>query len=140
MNKKARLIFILLSVSLFIFSLFRNCYLVEDKETVGSIGLFALLFGFFNASQSFVVWFANPIYFISIFLFYSDKKTSRITSFLSIFLGLLFLVLNKVLINEGGTVGQVEEYLSGYWFWIASFIVLFFGSVVNFLDKENNNV
>lgn len=140
MSKKVRLVFIILSISLFIFSLFRNCYLVDNKETVGSIGLIALLFGIFNASQSFVVWFANPIYFISIILFYKDKKTSRATSFLSVFLGLSFLILNKVLINEGGTVGQVEEYLSGYWFWIASFIVLFFGSVVNFLDKENKNV
>lgn len=140
MNKRARLIFILLSVSIFIFSLFRDCYLVDGKETVGSIGLIALLFGIFNASQSFVIWFANPIYFLSLVLFYKDKKISRVTSFLSVLLGLLFLILNKVLINEGGTVGQVEEYLSGYWFWITSFIVLLFGSVVNFLDKKNNNV
>lgn len=140
MNKTVKIFFIGLSISLFMFSLFKNCYLVDNNETVGSFGLVAFLLGIFNASQSFVVWFANPLYSFSLILFFLNNKKSIVFSFLALLLGLSFLFLNKVIINEGGTQGQVMEYLSGYWLWISSMAVLFIGSLLFFLDQNTENV
>lgn len=140
MSKIGKIFFIGLSISLFMFSLFRNCYLVDNKETVGSFGLVAFLLGLFNASQSFVVWFANPLYSYSIVLFFLNNKKSVVFSFLALILGLSFLFLDKVIINEGGTQGQVVGYLSGYWHWISSMAVLFLGSLLYFLDQNTENV
>ena len=137
MNNQAKIVFVNLSILVFLVATFQECYVANGMETIGSFGFAALFFGWMNASLSFMVWFANPFYFLSIILIKSNKKAAKITAATSLLLALSFLILDKVVINEGGTVAKIEAYLLGYWLWVASIFLLFITSFFNTKPSVN---
>lgn len=136
MNSKTKIISIILSLLIFLTATFQECYIVNGEGTVGSFGLIALLLGWMNASLSFITWFANPFYFISIFLIILNKKAAKITASISLLLALSFLIINEVVINEAGTVKEVDKYLLGYWLWVLSITIVFVYAIKLNYNKE----
>jgi|JI7StandDraft_1071085.scaffolds.fasta_scaffold191571_2 hypothetical protein len=131
MNKTIKIIVVTFSLILFLISLFQECYVAEGRESLGSLGLVALLMGWMNFSTSFLSWFANPLYLLTIISIFKNKKNARTTGILSLLFSLSFLILNEVLIDEAGNTGKVEKYLLGYWLWTLSITIVAVCSILN---------
>ena len=130
-----KLIGLLIVAVPFIFSLFQNCYFVNNKEhSIGSFGLAALLLGW---SEAFVVWLANPILIFSIVFLWKEKiNLSLIMASVALIASFSFFLQNSIMINEAGTEGKITGYDTGYWVWISSLILNF---IVIFVFKWVNN-
>ena len=126
---KSLIISFSLTILLFIFSLVFNGYYINDGEdSVGSLGLIALLFGFFGMNIS---WLANPCLILSlIHLKRENLQKAFIFSLLSVVFGLSFLFYDEIIANEGGTKSEITGYGLGYWLWLSSLIVNFIGMVI----------
>ena len=122
-----RILYLGSSCLLFILSLCQECFTVNGEKSIGSFGLMAFSLGLFDSSQSFIVWLANPFYFLTILLILFKKRIAVISALLAFIFAISFLVLNNVIINEGGTIGEVDNYLLGYWLWISSIAILTLG-------------
>jgi hypothetical protein len=119
-----------LTVLLFVLSLTQNAYYINDgEESIGALGLIALLLGFFGISSgSGIAWFANPCLFMSfIHLKRDNLRKAKIFSFISVIFGLSFLFFDNVISNEGGTTAEITSYGIGYWLWLSSLICNFLG-------------
>lgn len=115
-----------LTLVLFTASLFLNTfYTIENTDSVGALGIFALLFGFFSMNIS---WYANPCLLISLLQLKRGKyKKAFIYSSLSVLLGLSFLFYTTIMVNEGGRKSEIVAYGIGYWFWLSSLVINFIG-------------
>ena len=133
MNKKVKIVVIASSLLIFIVALFNNCYSTDGKDdTVGSVGLIAFLLGWMNASETFIVWFANPLFFLAIILLFLHKTAALITASSAFILALSFQFFDEVLINEGGTIGKIDSLSIGYWLWLASIALVLFAAILNY--------
>lgn len=133
MSKKVKILLIASSLILFTIVLFNNCYSTDGKDdTVGSIGLIAFLLGWMNASETFIVWFANPLFFLALILLFLHKTAALITASIAFILALSFQLFDEVLINEGGTVGKIDALAIGYWLWLASIGLLLLTAIINY--------
>lgn len=131
---------IILTFLLFTTSLFLNAfYTNESNDYVGSLGIFAFLFGFFSMNVS---WYANPCLFISLLQLKRGKlKKALIFSILSVILGFSFLFYKTIMVNEGGGKSDIIAYGLGYWFWLSSLIINFFGiTLTNILVIDNSTL
>jgi hypothetical protein len=137
MPKKIKSCFIVASILFFLISLFQECYSVEGKESIGSLGIIALLSGLFNASSTWICWFANPCYILACIFFFSKEKLAFIFTLIAVVLSGLFYFLGEVLINEGGTIGFIENYKSGYWLWCLSILILFGATLLSLIPTYN---
>lgn len=129
---------IILTFLLFTTSLFLNAYYTnESKDSEGSLGIFALLFGFFSMNVS---WYANPCLFISLLqLKRGNLKKALIFSILSVILGFSFLFYKTIIVNEGGGKSDIIAYGLGYWFWLSSIIINFLGiTLTNMIVRDNS--
>lgn len=125
---------IYLSVGLFIFSLIRPAFVfdggrgLESDQSfiyllIGGIGLFG------GGTSEFLVWLANPFYFIALFLFAKDKKVSILFILISGLLAISFARWKEILISESGSTAKIISFSSGYYLWVASIIILFFAII-----------
>ena len=122
-----------ITVLSFLLSLTQNAYYINDEEeSIGSLGLIALLLGFFGISGgSGIAWFANPCLFMSfIHLKRDNLRKAKIFSFISVILGLSFLFFDKVISNEGGAKSEITSYGIGYWLWLSSLTSNFLGIII----------
>jgi len=131
---------LLLSIILFIISLFQPAFFIDRKDSDAysdSLFLFALgWMSFFGGGFiPFLIWLANPLYIISLFLINRKSKTGIITISISIFLALIFANLNEILTSESGSTSKITELGVGYFLWISSFIVLFINSIINLIGE-----
>ncbi len=138
MNKKLKKIVGIGIALMFLSSLTMECYLVDGVASIGSFGLIAFLLGWLNFDQIGLIWLANPLFLISLFLFFFSKKPNLalVSSLIASFLAFSFLRINEIIKNEGGFSGQITEYLLGYWLWTTSFILL---SITLILNKVLEN-
>lgn len=133
MSKKIKIVFITISVIFFLVSLMSDCYIANGKEdTIGSFGLGAFLLGWMNASESFVSWLANPFHIISIILLFFNQKASLVCASISFTFALSFQFFDEVLINEAGTIGNINSLGIGYWLWLTSITIIFVTSILNY--------
>ena len=132
MNKKVKITLVLVSSILFLISLFNSCYIADGRDdTVGSYGLIAFLLGWMNASQSFISWFANPLYILAIIMLFVNRITALVISLIALGLAISFQFFESVLINEGGTIGKIDSLSNGYWLWLTSISLIFFTALLN---------
>ncbi|SFU45850.1 hypothetical protein SAMN05216480_10472 [Pustulibacterium marinum] len=126
---------------IYLSSLAMECYLVDGVSSVGSFGLIALLLGWMNFDIIGLIWFANPLFLYSLFLFLFSKnsKLALILSLISSILALSFTQVEKIIKNEGGFTGQITEYLSGYWLWTTAIILLSMTLILNRILENNKN-
>ena len=101
------------------------------KESVGSFGLIALLFGWMNIFGVGISWTANPLLLISWrILFIGKWKLSFIFSLLALLFSLIFLLFNEIIANEGGSKSKIIAYDMGYWLWLSSCGINFIGNLI----------
>lgn len=127
MNTSRKKIFVLISILFLLVSLSQPCYSVEGtgKDTVGAIGLIAFLLGWLNFNLIGIVWLANPFLLLSMIFLFKKERFALITSGLALLFSLCFFSVDRIIINEGGTIGKIDHMLAGYWFWLISISILF---------------
>ena len=143
-NKIQYLKYILFFISIFLFalSLFQPAFFIdrEDSDALSdSLFLFALGWMSFLGGGliPFIIWLANPLYLLSLFLVKKNIKTGKITISISIILALIFANLNEILTSESGSTSKITELGNGFFLWISSFVILFFCSL--FQDKNSSH-
>ena len=127
---------IILSIIVFIISLFQPAFFIDREDSDAySNSLFLLALGWMSflggGFVPFIIWLANPIYVISIFLINKSIKFGIITSLVSILLALIFSNLNSILTSESGSKSKITELGLGFYLWISSFVILFVSSIVS---------
>lgn len=127
---------IIFSIIVFIISLFQPAFFIDREDSDAySNSLFLLALGWMSFLGGrfvpFIIWLANPIYIISIFLISKSFKFGIITSLWSIFLAIIFANLNSILTSESGSDSKITYLGLGYYLWISSFVILFISSVIN---------
>ena len=104
---------------------------IKDYSSLATFlsGGFAVLGGAF---YEWLIWLANPIFFVAIYLFVKDKKKSKNLSLLAVLIGLIFTQWQEILVNEGGTKIPIVSLDVGYWMWILSFMIFYIGTIIYF--------
>lgn len=88
-------------------------------------GIEALCWGWWGILTGDFPWFANPLYFTALLLAWFGKESlGRIFCGVSLALGMLSLLVRAWWFNEGSST-PVERLGSAFYFWMASFLVLF---------------
>lgn len=133
--KNLRKLILFLSLLAFVISLTQNCYCTTN-DCSSSIG--ALLFGFFGILSGVVSWFANPALLYS-WIHIKDNEKSTMLSFLALFLAGIFLIYRKVGSDEAGHTSEIISYELGYWLWLFSIGITFFGNLLIGRKLKNDN-
>ena len=125
---------IIIGISLFIFcsSLTQICFCFDKNTCLFGISLFrdGWLGLIFDGQIS---WLANPLLIISWFTFKKYPKVSFIFSVFSVFFAFSFLLVRKIIIDEGGNVHYISGINFGYWLWILSILTMLFGNLVIYI-------
>ncbi len=119
---------------LFLSSLTLECYLVDGEKSIGSFGLIAFLLGWLNFDIVGLIWLANPLFFISLFIliFFSKKrKAALFLSLIAFLLAISFTQVEEIIKNEAGFTGKITGYLTGYWLWVSANFTLFLYLLIN---------
>lgn len=116
-----------------------ECYLVDGIASIGSYGLIALLLGWLNFNLIGLIWLANPLFLLSLFLFLFSKKPklALVSSTSASILASSFTQIDEIIKNEGGFTGQITEYLLGYWLWITAIILITITLIMNKILEKN---
>jgi hypothetical protein len=138
---KAKAYFVVASVTIFAFSLTQTALTYNDFDglkTHSSLSLLimgglAILGGGF---LEWLIWFANPLYFIGLLLFYRSNKVSSSFSILATILALSFTAWEQILASESGRSGTIESLNAGYWLWTLSLAILTIGTLYYFIGPE----
>jgi len=135
-TKNIKTVLILLSIIVFIVSLFQPAFFIDriDSDAYSnSLFLFALGWMSFLGGGfiPFIIWLANPIFLISIFLINKSLKAGILMSLISILLAIIFANLNSILISESGSTSKITELGLGFYLWLSSFVILFISSLFN---------
>lgn len=85
-----------------------------------------------------LVWLANPLYFISIVWLLRKNKCSVQTSILATLIACSFSFWNVILVSESGRTAKIRSLDLGYYLWTASMFVLTIGTVLYFKPIERN--
>lgn len=138
---------IILSSGIFFFSLSKNAVTIDylGIKTIPSLDYF------FMGSIAFVgggvleeiIWLANPLSVISIFLLLMDKKSSFIWSISALTLAISFSSWKELLGAESGSQAKIISLELGYYLWVLSILILTSGIYLYFkfvneeIEKEN---
>jgi len=136
-KKKIKIIIIILSLLIFILSLSQNAMKTSEVDGIkyfSSIstfvsGGFGILGGAF---YEWLIWLANPVFFVAIILLIKEKKKSIYLGIIAIITGLYFTTWEEILANEGGRKVPIISLELGYWLWIISMIVFTIGAIIYF--------
>lgn len=143
MNKKRlKSIVILSSLLVFLISLTQAAFVVKQDvmflKTYTSIEVFLIggisIIG--GAGKEWLVWLANPIYFLAIILFVLKNRMASYFSLVAIALAFWFSQWKEIIANEGGATIPIHQLDTGYWLWLGSILILGIGSFVYFGWKE----
>ncbi len=128
--------FLLWSWLLFMASLFMPRYYTMAGTQVGILDLVYGVFGFFMGAAN-ACWLANPLLFIAWGTSKNKTNYSLFCSLCAIAIALLFLNANQVSFSPTETI---SGYGIGYYFWVASMLVMLIGSLIRKrvrIDKTN---
>ena len=134
-KSKLKTAVLIIGMGMFFISLFTNCFCtnVGCKSSIEAFafGWLALFFG-----QAAFAWLANPLLIIAWILIIRDKNSAWIFGLIATIANLLFLAFPNIIENEAGTYSQIIKIQLGYWLWLSSCVVTFFGGLVL---RINNN-
>jgi len=117
---------IVLAVILFLSSLGLNTLILSQGDSSFLMGFVCLLFGF-----SYLAWFANPLFLMSILLLSLDRSRMALaTSAASLILAATTFLIQKAPFNEAGHMANVVGYGLGFYLWIASMSAILLTSVL----------
>jgi hypothetical protein len=118
---------IALAAVLFLSSLGFKTLLLSHGDSSFLLGFVCLLFGF-----SYLAWFANPLFLVSIILLSLNRSGMALaTSTASVILAATTFLIQKAPFNETGHVANVVGYDPGFYLWIASMCVVLLTSVLS---------
>jgi len=131
----------IVSIVLFLSSLTQNTYFIEDeKASVGSFGLVALLLGWMAIAGPGIAWLANPLLLASIALNILKKRIVALISVLgALAFALSFMTFKTIIANEGGSTEEITGYDTGYWLWISSISVNLLGIILSFIKTSGGD-
>jgi hypothetical protein len=117
-----------ISVAIFILSLTQKALSYSAYNGPGdyySIDLFIMGPTAIAASlwAEWFVWWANPLYFLGLVLFYQSDIRSKKFTLAATLIALSFLLWKRIAINEGGGQATIETLHAGYWLWIVALSV-----------------
>lgn len=75
-----------------------------------------------------LIWLANPLCLISIFLLIMDKPIAIKFNLVAVILAISFYSWNSILASESGTSGKILSVNYGYFIWLASITTLTIGT------------
>lgn len=126
---------LIISISLFVCSLFTIAFCTEEHCKIGIetliAGPLALLGG-----KSGISWLANPFLWFAWFLLVKNKKIAWLPAFIASLFCTSFLYYKEIIRNEAGTYEIITTIRIGYWLWLASSIVCFVGDLVTCKNKH----
>lgn len=126
-----RFALLLLSGGLFLASLTHPAfYLAQPDRDAWSDSLSLLLFGwmgFLGGSWESLLWWANPLYFYSLFLLARGRQRARWTASAAALLAALFSTFDTILASESGARARVASLEWGYYLWATSLVILAVG-------------
>lgn len=131
-----RLIFLILSIALYLTSLTQVCYVHADtRPGDGLLGIVALLFGWGLIPGEGVAWLANPLLWgawLTSLMPFTRWLTVTIAA-VALGFSLSFLLVHEMMANEGGSRAAVTGYGPGYWLWIVSIVCALIGAIVEWI-------
>ena len=118
---------IVLAAVLFLSSLGFNTLILSRGDSSFLIGFACLLFGF-----SYVAWFANPLFLVSVILLSLNRSAMALaTSTASVILAATTFLIQKAPFNEAGHMADIVGYGLGFYLWIASMCIILLTSVLS---------
>ena len=133
--KNQRVVFLLLSVGLYLLSL-------TQTALPGYLGWEVLLFGWLGIFQTIAntTWIANVTLLASwIANITSERVVAVSLSVITVVVAAVFLVCKNIIMGEDGTLRPIEGYFLGYWLWLASMITALVSALLKASpDKPNN--
>ena len=128
---------LLVSLALYMVSLTQTAITYNDydgQKTLSSLSLLmiggiAFLGGGLLET---IIWWANPLYFLALVMFFKSSKTSRKVSAAAAILSLTFTTWDEILAAESGRTGKIESLNLGYWLWLFSMAIFAIGSLLAF--------
>lgn len=134
---------LIISILVYFTSLTQPAFTFNDldgQNTHSSISLL-LMGGFVIAGGGlleWIIWLANPLYFIGLFRLFKDNRSSKYFSVLACILAISFSTWKEILASESGRTATIEKLNSGYWLWICSLILLSIGTLYYFRQIPTN--
>lgn len=132
---------ILLSCSLYAFSLFQPAFYIDrvdydgwaDSKLLALFGWSSILGG--NAIGTFI-WLANPLFFSAIIYLLKRKSAGLYLSLMASLLALSFSLLDSIVSSEAGQISKITSLENGYYLWVSSMITLAVGTM---LERQLND-
>ncbi|AWA30994.1 hypothetical protein HYN48_13390 [Flavobacterium magnum] len=144
--QKIKLLTIFFSLSIFIISLTQSAFKAEFNNSNHMESLHCFLMGSIaflgGGLLEEIIWMANPIALLSIFLLLKGNKNALTFAFIAFVIALSFSLWKKVLKSESGSQMQIISLEEGYYLWILSIAILLIGNIlyfqkIKFPDKIN---
>ncbi len=87
-----------------------------------------------------LIWLANPIYFIALVMLANNKRKAMYLSSFATIIALIFSRWTEILASESGQNSEISSFKSGYYLWVISIATLALTSVFYFpeLDAKKN--
>ncbi|WP_312393655.1 hypothetical protein [Chryseobacterium sp.] len=135
---------ILISLLIFVISLFFDAFKIEDigkitnfeSYTVALIGFISFLGG---GLFEFFVWTANCWFFLSIlFTFRKKYSTSSIFGIIALCISASFMLWHEVLASGSGRTAKIQSLEVGYFLWLASILFITCSSVYSKITEKKN--
>jgi len=91
-----------------------------------------------------IIWFANPLSLVSIYLLAVNKKSAIKFSLSALFLAVSFSTWKEILGAESGVTAKITSLEMGYFLWVLSILILTIGIFIYFkiadrilIEEEN---
>jgi len=124
MHKKIKVVFVVISLALFITSVTQTAYCTESSNDDGCMSaLMALLTGWMMPFGAGLAWFANPLLVAAWIFIFKNVKRALSISFIALLFALYFLFVDSVIINEAGSKSAIVSRNAGYWLWVSCIAV-----------------
>ncbi|MBH8559087.1 hypothetical protein [Hymenobacter negativus] len=122
---------VVISIAIFAMSLSHYAYCtLADKNGECTRAMSLLLvggLGIFMGELASILWVANLTLLATWVLVFISPRFTPISSMATLLLMLLFLVFDKVLVNEAGGKSTIVSHGTGYWLWVLSAAVMVAG-------------
>ena len=142
-NLNKREVFFWASLGFYILSLTQIAFYASDNSGTDKWdGIWVLAIGWmgvFDGLNKGLIWLANPLYFVSLFLYNFKNKITFIVAIFIILLALWFTQIHQINVSEGPVTNKIIKLSLGYYLWLTSFIILATGSGIEFFKMTNKN-
>jgi hypothetical protein len=134
--KKIKTIIITGCLLLFAISLTQDAIVTNYEELKGQSSLLYFLIGgtaiLGGSLFEFIIWVANPVILVTIYLLSKNDRLAVPTAFVSSILAISFRFWKEILRSESGATTDIISFEPGYYLWALSIIFLNAGVIYYF--------